>query len=288
MILLRVALAVLVVGLATNHAVAQDSYTVPRTEHGHPDFRGVWSVEFLTGQERPPGVENLVVNPAQAEGMVAAIKGFIANDPVIDPDVFIHDISQLARVKGEYRTSIVVDPENGLMPYSEAGLDLVSWGLTRDNEMFDYAAQRPLVERCMESFSYPPMRAIPFFVPAQIFQNSDNLVMLMEDASGLRIIRLDGEPPPELEKPLLALAARYLLTAKRDGRAADPVANFHLANGARVERLAFLADHSPVGLARSAGVMVNYVYKLDEIDANHEAYTGDGTIAATAALRAML
>ena len=78
------------------------------------------------------------------------------------------------------------------------------------------------------------------------------------------------------------------MNEKRGNQALDPVARFHLSNGARVERLNWLADRSPRGLRQSAGIMVNYRYKLDEIEANHEAYTGDGRIAAAPAVRSLL
>jgi len=85
-------------------------------------------------------------------------------------------------------------------------------------------------------------------------------------------------------KPILTQAcADYLLSAKRakSGRALDPVAHFHLSNGARIERLNWLGDHSHEGLQRSAGMMVNYLYRLDEVDQNHESYTGDGLVKAS-------
>ena len=97
----------------------------------------------------------------------------------------------------------------------------------------------------------------------------------------------DGDAP-DGEQALLTAAAHYLLREKRRARAADPVAHFHLSNGARVERLAPGADTSPAGLDRSLGMMVNYLYKLDEIDANHEAYVGSGTIAASSQVRSLL
>jgi malonyl-CoA decarboxylase len=86
--------------------------------------------------------------------------------------------------------------------------------------------------------------------------------------------------------PLLRLAARYLLAEKTPaGRALDPVAHFHLSNGARVERLDWRADLSPKGLQQSHGMMINYLYRLDAIEANHEAYSGEGKIAASSALQ---
>jgi malonyl-CoA decarboxylase len=82
---------------------------------------------------------------------------------------------------------------------------------------------------------------------------------------------------------LLQLCAHYLLAARRrDGRALDRVANFHLTNGARVERLNWHADPSADGWTRSLGLMVNYLYELDAIEANHERYTAAGEISAAA------
>jgi malonyl-CoA decarboxylase len=93
----------------------------------------------------------------------------------------------------------------------------------------------------------------------------------------------------ELLKPvLLRLCARYLLLERRGANARDRVAHFHLGNGARVERLNWLGDRSAKGLAQSAGLMVNYRYKIDEIEANHEAYTGEGRITAAPAVRGLL
>jgi len=101
---------------------------------------------------------------------------------------------------------------------------------------------------------------------------------------------LDRDADPRiaavLRDPLLRLCARYLLRERtQSGRALDPVAHFHLSNGARVERLNWLGDTSPKGLQQSAGIMVNYLYRLSEIEANHEAYRGEGQVAASAAIR---
>jgi malonyl-CoA decarboxylase len=89
-----------------------------------------------------------------------------------------------------------------------------------------------------------------------------------------------------LREPLLRLCARYLLRERApSGRALDAVAHFHLSNGARVERLNWLGDVSPKGLQQSAGIMVNYLYRLADIEANHEAYRGEGRVAASAPIR---
>ena len=90
-------------------------------------------------------------------------------------------------------------------------------------------------------------------------------------------------------RPVLEpLAARYLLAEKRGRRALDPVENFHLSNGARLERINWLGDTSRNGLEGAAGLMVNYLYKLADIEQNHEAYRGRGKVTAAAPVRRML
>jgi malonyl-CoA decarboxylase len=109
----------------------------------------------------------------------------------------------------------------------------------------------------------------------------------------LRLLdRLDWHEDPHaaasLREPLLRLGARYLLQARApSGRALDPVAHFHLTNGARVERLNWLGDVSQKGQQRSAGLMVNYLYRLGDIEANHEAYRDEGRVAASSAVRSL-
>jgi malonyl-CoA decarboxylase len=88
---------------------------------------------------------------------------------------------------------------------------------------------------------------------------------------------------------LLRLCARYLVREKRpSGAALDPVARFHLSNGARMERLNWMADRSPKGLRQSAGMMINYRYDLSRIDANHEGYRSTGKRAISSAIKSLL
>ena len=77
---------------------------------------------------------------------------------------------------------------------------------------------------------------------------------------------------------LCRLIARYLVEEKEDDRPLDPVARFHLGNGARLERVNWLADLSPRGLKQSAGMMVNYLYEIAEIEPNHEAFAREGRV----------
>jgi len=92
-----------------------------------------------------------------------------------------------------------------------------------------------------------------------------------------------------LQKPLLRLCANYLINEKGRGtNAFDPVANFHLSNGAKMERLNWDGDRSENGLRQSGGIMINYLYDLDAIEENHEAYTGAGKITASNTFKNLL
>jgi len=92
-----------------------------------------------------------------------------------------------------------------------------------------------------------------------------------------------------LRSPLLRLCARYLIEEEgKNAQALDPVAHFHLANGATMGRLNWMGDNSVKGIRQSAGLMINYVYELNRIDDNHEAYTSSGKRAASSGLKNLL
>jgi malonyl-CoA decarboxylase len=99
----------------------------------------------------------------------------------------------------------------------------------------------------------------------------------------------NAELATQLRSVLEPLAAHYFLKARTPkGRLIDSVARFHLGNGARLERIDWLGDLSPKGLRESAGFMVNYLYRLDDIEKNHEAYANQGTVAASSAVKKLL
>jgi malonyl-CoA decarboxylase len=92
-----------------------------------------------------------------------------------------------------------------------------------------------------------------------------------------------------VREPLLRAAAWYFLRVRNShGTPFDPVARFHLGNGARLERINVLADTSPRALAQSHGVMVNYLYDLDDIEKNHEAYAQQHAIIAASGVNKLV
>lgn len=99
----------------------------------------------------------------------------------------------------------------------------------------------------------------------------------------------DPQATEALRPQVMAWAARYIVEAKgRGGQPADPVARFHLGNGACAHRLNWPADFAPAALANAHGLMINYVYELDRIEDRHEAFVRDGTVAHGAQLQGAL
>ena len=98
----------------------------------------------------------------------------------------------------------------------------------------------------------------------------------------------DEEARTLLESPLTALLGRYFADRRSDGKPIDPVARFHLRNGARLERFNWLGDTSAKGMRQAYGFMTNYRYKLDAVEENHIAYQRDDEIVASRAVRDLI
>ncbi len=115
---------------------------------------------------------------------------------------------------------------------------------------------------------------------------SDRAALALLDQPGWE---KDAASRAALEAPLTALAAHYFLQGKTSyGRPLDPVARFHLGNGAALAHIHAAADLSPRGLAQSHGIMVNYHYDLAEIEKNHEAYAEASEVVASKEVRKLL
>jgi hypothetical protein len=171
---------------------SENGYRVPRTEFGQPDFQGVWSTRFYTLLERPEDIP-LALPPEQAVGFAQAIaSGLQGND---DPDIDILGSPVLTVVNGEYRSSVVVYPENGVLPYNDIGNQLANHGYF-NGVGYDGPEQRPGVERCTEAWGSPPMRAFPYQLFHGFVQTKNKIAIVSEEAVMLRIIHMDGYRRP--------------------------------------------------------------------------------------------
>jgi malonyl-CoA decarboxylase len=115
----------------------------------------------------------------------------------------------------------------------------------------------------------------------QAFHDDLGFVRSLQTATQLR------NAPEGVKAGLLSMCARFL-TERDEGRSSDSVANFHLANGARIERLNWLANPAPYEVARSFGIMANYRYDLGSIAPNVNAYLTAGEIETAGAVRELV
>ena len=125
-------------------------------------------------------------------------------------------------------------------------------------------------------------------------KNESSAALSAADRAALMGLERQGwwqlpEAREPLREPLLRAAAWYFLRARNSrGSPVDAVARFHLGNGARLEQLNWLADTSERGIGQSYGLMVNYLYDLDDIEKNHEAYAEGHNVVASNAVKRLV
>ncbi|CAH0184807.1 malonyl-CoA decarboxylase [Roseomonas sp. CECT 9278] len=146
--------------------------------------------------------------------------------------------------------------------------------------------RKALLTAAPPSLALPAPQAEALAEPAAL--RTDDAVAALQRLIARRGWSRDEAAAKVLEPLLTRLCARYLAkedTPGRAGRARDPVAHFHLSNGARIDRLNWRGDTSDNGMRQALGLMVNYVYDPDRIEENHEGYVGEGKRAVSAALK---
>ena len=174
-------------------AQSNEPYQAPRTEYGQPDFQGTWGAVFKTFLERPFPMP-LVVSQEQADELVASTSQLTAENA--DPDVDMFPAA-LAKVNGEFRSSIIVSPESGTLPYNELGTQMSAYSYFRGADGFDHPEERPGVERCIEAWASPPMRAFLYKIYHGFVQTEDKIAIVSEEAVALRVIHMDGYSRPD-------------------------------------------------------------------------------------------
>ena len=197
--------------------LSAQEWVIPRTTDGRPDLHGIWTNATQTPLQRPADFgEKGFLTEAEASdteaGWRARIDRFSApsNPERAAPTdgntnagyngFWIDRGTNVIQINGEYRTSIVVDPLDGQIPYLEGGRprnDLqAEWRATPGVEAYDDHELRPLAERCLLSFgssSGPPMLPVMYNNNYQIVQTADYVMILVEMVHDTRIIRLDQE-----------------------------------------------------------------------------------------------
>ena len=194
---------------------ADDGWTVPRTEFGTPDLQGNWNKQFRAPLQRPVELgekraysakeaqeimddfaqaERIRNSPIDADRIAPPIGDRIAQQSDLN---FRPQASNLALVNGEYRTSIIIKPANGRLPYLEEFEDIYGRRLRMGHGAFDGPEARPASERCLSQGAQ-----IPYMVDVaarfiQIVQTHNYTMILNEKGPLVRIIRMNSEHPED-------------------------------------------------------------------------------------------
>jgi hypothetical protein len=194
---------------------AADRYAAPRTGWGVPDLQGVWTNASLTSLERDDLFKgkaalsateaaefertNAFAQFAEADAKPTdpSVRAEAGNDPGGYNAFWLDPGTRLAIVNGQARTSFIVEPQNGKIPYSPAGLK--AFGAARAAINFDGPENRALGERCLMGFgstSGPPMLPDVYNNNYQIVQSPGYVMILVEMVHDARIVRIGGERLP--------------------------------------------------------------------------------------------
>ncbi len=204
-----VACAVLALGSGPAFGEREPGFDPPKTSWGVPDLQGFWNSTSITSLQRPSGVDKLVVNEEEGRAIVnrnpliiitqqeEARQGEDPNDMSILEDknadrgynaYWIDPGSRLATVKGELRTSWIVDPPSGRIPFQEGKGRSGGNGVPATN--FDGPETRPLFERCLttSTMAGPVMQNAMYNSTSQIVQTPDSVMIVVEMVHDARVI----------------------------------------------------------------------------------------------------
>ena len=190
-------------------AFGQESFQAPRTPDGKPDLQGFWTNVSLTSLERPGQFKSLAipepdVKRIESQRAAADARGAERTDPTSGAPKAGQDVggynnfyvdagTNFAKIKGEYRSSWIVDPPSGRIPYTAAGKKQFDDKLAFVRNTFDGPETRPMAERCLVGFGStggPPMINVMYNNTYQFVQTPDYVTILVEMNHDARIIPL--------------------------------------------------------------------------------------------------
>lgn len=191
-------------------------YTPPRMPDGTPDLQGTWTNVSLTTLLRGRQYKSNVLSKEDADRIEQqraqfAKRGLEPTDPNAPPPTAGRNVGgynsfwgdsgeTLAKINGEYRTTWIVDPDNGQLPYTQKGKKIFAEQQAFTRDTFSDPEARPMAERCIVGFGStggPPMINVLYNNHYQIVQTPEAVMILVEMNHDARIIRIGDKHIPE-------------------------------------------------------------------------------------------
>jgi hypothetical protein len=210
-------LLVALLGLVLSPLAMSQDWQLQRMPWGDPDLQGTWTSATITTLTRPDELEGLVLTEQQAVGLEKFGEEVMEkNDDVGEGDLqtgenvggynsfWMDPGTRVLRVNGEPRSSILVEPEDGQVPYTLWGKAQFYWGGYTRLRRVNNPEERLLGERCMVGFGStggPPMLPVLYNNNYQLVQSPGYVLILVEMNHNVRRIRLGGEPLPAQIRP---------------------------------------------------------------------------------------
>lgn len=187
----------LLAGTIATTVARADAYRAPRLGDGQIDLQGVWAHKNLTPLERPAELKSFIISRDEAAQLQAKIlaKGEDLSRPA-EPSVYFWE-RQVEPIRGEFRSSIIVDPADGKLPANDLFRQMAKAAGGAVLTAFDGPEQRPGSERCLAAISAaPPVTLVPAADLRQIVQTRDAIVIASEELHEARVIRMNATHVP--------------------------------------------------------------------------------------------
>lgn len=182
--------------LCTSTAVSQ-TYRPPRLADGHVDLQGVWNLSNLTPLERPRGFERLLISEAEAATIESNIDSLRRNQKTGGQDAAFDEERRIERVRGQFRSSVIIEPHDGLIPGNDVFRQKVAEFRATWLTAADGPEQRAAPERCLSSpAGQPPMQSVASLNLHQIVQTTDAILIQSEWNRDARVVRMNAKHAP--------------------------------------------------------------------------------------------
>lgn len=268
--------APIVLGCVCLVADAKDAgFRPPRMPDGHVDMQGMWKNSNLTPLQRPEQFTKLTMTAEEAAIFRAQYVDMMSGQKTPEDPGGLLEARQIEPIRGELRTSVIIDPEDGRVPFNEIYKEKSASIRANVLQAFDGPEQRPSLERCLSSTNAPPMQPTADNNYYQIVQAPHDFIIVSELIHDARIVRMNStHAPAEITSWLGDSVGRW----EGDTLVVETT-NFSTNSRARMSgrMVTFVSPQTTVveRLTRVSSDEINYVFTVEDPAYYTRRWTGE-------------